>query len=130
VVSHVTEASLALDYRRDQQVFGTRVERRLHDVDFAPQALRRSIGERRFADAGLAEQPRCHGHVVFMNHEPGSLKLAHQLVLADPADGNVVRVGEVQSHTFQVDRTVYIGKSAAHTDYSILALRGDFQCSR
>src|SRR5260370_535638 len=88
-LSHLTQP-------RDSQIFGARVHGRLEDVGLASHALGSGIGQRRFADAGLAKQTRMHGKVLLVEDHPCGKKLAHQLFLADPAHGQVVRVRQVQ----------------------------------
>jgi ribosomal protein S18 acetylase RimI-like enzyme len=102
----IPQAAFALDHRRHQQVFGTGVEGGLEDVGFAPHAPRRGVGQGGLADAGLAQEPRVHRQVLFVDHHPGRQQLPHQLVLPHPLDGEFVRMGEVQGNAIDLDRHI------------------------
>ena len=73
----VAKAAFALDDRRDQQIFRSRIHGRLHDEDVTTHPLRCGIGQRGLADAGFADQPRIHRNVELRDDHPGGQQLPH-----------------------------------------------------
>ena len=100
---HIAQTARAFDYRRDQQIFRARIQRRLHDEDVAPHALGRRISQRRFADARLADQPRIHRHIVLGHDHPRGQQLPHEFFLPDPADRQFIGMGEVKTYSFNLN---------------------------
>ena len=83
------------DDRRDDEVLGARVHRGLEDVRRATDGASRGVGQRRLADAGLADEPRIHGHVGRVDHHPRRLELQEELGTPYPLERQIVRLGEL-----------------------------------
>ena len=98
----VAQLPFAFDHRRDEQILGPRVHCRLENVDIAAQPLPGRISQRGLTDARLAEQARIHRQVLRVDHHPGGEQLPHHLFLPHPADGQLVRVREMQSYAFNL----------------------------
>ena len=101
--SDVAQPRFALDHRRDQQILGPRIDRGLHDVDFAIQAFGGRIGQRGFADARLAQQARIHRQILRIDHQPGRQQLAHHFFLPHPGNRQLVGVGQMQRNAFDLN---------------------------
>jgi hypothetical protein len=52
------------------------------------------------------DMARAHRHVLVIHYQPGRQKLAHQLLLADPLNGNFIGVGQVERNPFDLNRHI------------------------
>ena len=100
---YIAKLTRTFDNRRYQQVFGTRVQGALKNVDVAPQTPCRCVGQRGLSHSRLSQQPWVHGNIFIAHHQPGSEQLAHKFLLSHPFDGKHIRVGQVQSNAFNIN---------------------------
>src|SRR5690606_21273078 len=121
----VCDLAILREHRRDQQVFRARIGRALINVEFLLPLLRGGHGERRFADAGPANEPGCERQIVVADHNPASQELPQNLALATALGLGLMTMPQLALDAVDVHFALHVpSESTCHPTLRHLWLQG------